>query len=576
MIGNGEDNFLAGLDGNDTLEGGTGDDVLFGHDGNDSLVGGAGDDALIAGTGADTMVGGDGNDVYEIFGAQKIVETKGQGTDTVFIIEGVTSYTMPTEIEYLDYSESTTNVIATGNALANGITGNGQANRIDGGSGDDTLVGRGGDDSLTGGTGADSMDGADGNDLYVIDNVGDAVFESGADTEDEIRSSVALTAFVAEIEHYSFTGKTAVDFTASDVANRVTGTARNDTLRGGTGNDTLDGGAGADVLISDEGDDTYVIDNTGDRIIDLGDGIDWVHSKLAVDLTLAKFDGIENATLLGTAGLALTGDEFANELNGNTGANKIGGGAGDDSLEGDAGNDTLDGGAGADALAGGAGNDLYIIDDFGDSVDETDGSGIDTVHAFTSFTLPGDVEILRLFGGDLTGNGNDIDNLITGTDGLNYLFGAGGNDTLDGGAGIDFLGGGDGQDSILGGAGDDVLIGHGGADMLVGGSGQDTYRYLGTDALALEPADVVLGFSIGGAEQDFVDVDAVLDELGIADGDRAGRISLVDTGTNVELRIDTTGDGTFDWHAVTLKGVSSTAELSVGTGATDDIQVGTL
>jgi Ca2+-binding RTX toxin-like protein len=477
--------FFFGLDGNDTLEGHGGTDQLRGGEGDDSLVGGEGDDLMFADAGADTMVGGAGDDSYFLYGtAQKVVETKGQGTDTVFIVEGIADYTMPTEIEYLDFSESTGNVNALGNALANKMTGNFGANRIDGAAGDDTLVGNAGNDTLTGGAGADSMNGGLGDDLYFVDNLGDVVSDSGGDA-DEVRSSVALAAAIAGIEHYTFTGTTAVDFTGDDASNRIAGTAKNDTLRGGDGNDTLDGGAGADVLISEQGNDTYIIDNVGDRIIDLGDGIDTVQSTMAVDLTLAKFDGIEHATLLGTKGLSLTGDELDNFLIGNTGANKISGGIGGDELAGESGNDTLDGGEGGDDLGGGEGND-----------------------------------------------------------------------------------------SIVGGAGDDVMAGDAGADTLVGGAGQDTYRYNAGDLLGV--ADVILGFGVGGADQDFVNLDEVLDKLGVADADRAAKVSFVDTGADVELRLDTDGNGSFDWTVLTFQGVADAAVLSAGTAPTDDIQVGTL
>ena len=48
--------------------------------------------------------------------------------------------------------------------------------------GNDTLTGNGGDDSLDGGTGADSMIGGKGSDVYVVDNAGDKVVESGKDS----------------------------------------------------------------------------------------------------------------------------------------------------------------------------------------------------------------------------------------------------------------------------------------------------------------------------------------------------------------------------------------------------------
>lgn len=61
--GLGED-LLAGGDGDDTLDSGDGVDVLRGGDGDDHLIGGAGDDFLQGDGGADTLIGGSGNDTY--------------------------------------------------------------------------------------------------------------------------------------------------------------------------------------------------------------------------------------------------------------------------------------------------------------------------------------------------------------------------------------------------------------------------------------------------------------------------------------------------------------------------------
>jgi Ca2+-binding RTX toxin-like protein len=53
---------VAGLAGNDFLDGQAGSDVLWGNEGNDTLVGGTGRDWLIGGVGDDVLQGDDGND----------------------------------------------------------------------------------------------------------------------------------------------------------------------------------------------------------------------------------------------------------------------------------------------------------------------------------------------------------------------------------------------------------------------------------------------------------------------------------------------------------------------------------
>ncbi|TAN52684.1 MAG: hypothetical protein EPN21_03340 [Methylococcaceae bacterium] len=109
---------------------------------------------------------------------------------------------------------------------------------------------------------------------------------------------------------------------------------------------------------------------------------------------------------------------------------------------GTSGNDTLpspDQPAGADTLAGGKGNDTYLIS-LGDVVIENPGEGIDQVLAAINYTLPANVEILRLGGAaNLNGTGNGAANLIVGNAKANVLDGKGGADTLLGGDGSDVL-----------------------------------------------------------------------------------------------------------------------------------------
>ena len=75
--------------------------------------------------------------------------------------------------------------------------------------------------------------------------------------------------------------------------------------------------------------------------------------------------------------------------------------------------------------------------------------------------------------------------------------------------------------------------------------------------------------------QDYIDLDGLFDSLGVAAAARAGRTSLVDTGANVDLRVDTDGNGSFETTVLTFSGMGSTANMTIGTAAADDIQVGT-
>ena len=203
--------------------------------------------------------------------------------------------------------------------------------------------------------------------------------------------------------------------------NTLIGTAGADTMYGGAGNDIMDGGGGADSLVGGAGNDTYVVDDANDVIMESSTSpkeIDTVRASL----TWTLGDNLENLVLTGTGNLNGTGNSLNNTITGNAGIN------------------VLNGGAGNDTMVGGDGNDTYIVDSSKDLVIETGSlnGGTDTVESSVNYTLTNFVENLTLTGSnDLTGNGNALNNVMTGNDGANILNGAAGADTLDGGEGAD-------------------------------------------------------------------------------------------------------------------------------------------
>jgi Ca2+-binding RTX toxin-like protein len=94
-------------------------------------------------------------------------------------------------------------------------------------------------------------------------------------------------------------------------------------------------------------------------------------------------------------------------------------------------------------MSGRGGNDIYVVDNAGDTVVESAGQGADEVRASVSFTLTAgaDVEALRTTDDDgvaainLTGNASG--NLVRGNNGANVINGGGGNDELSGRGGQD-------------------------------------------------------------------------------------------------------------------------------------------
>lgn len=302
-----------------------------------------------------------------------------------------------------------------------------------GGSGDDVLTGAAGDDRLYGGAGNDQMFGSGGNDQLF----GEAGFDRlyGDDGDDLLVGGPGGDR----------TGDQLFGGAGND---RLFGADGNDLLFGGAGNDYLSGGRGGDYMDGGFGNDTYLVDDLLDRVIEIGDydgGTDTVISSLT--MTLAA--NVENLTLAATAGaIDGTGNALNNRIEGNGFANTLKGGDGNDQLFGMAGNDVLDGGAGLNVMSGGVGDDLYIVEDAGDTLVEAAGQGNDTVQSSIGYTLGDNVEnlVLAATAGAIDGSGNALDNVIRGNGSNNALFGGAGDDTLDGGLGADHLSGGSGDD----------------------------------------------------------------------------------------------------------------------------------
>ena len=203
---------------------------------------------LDGGAGADTLIGGDGDDTYIVDDADKIVEEAGGGIDTV---RSATSYVLGDHLERL-IATGLAAVTLTGNALDNTLVGNAAANTLEGDAGTDTL---------DGGAGADRLEGGVGDDLYRVDDAGDAVVELDDEGIDSVETSVSYT-LAAFVENLVAIGNAAINLTGNALANKLTGNAAEN---------VLDGGAGADTLIGGDGDDIYIVDDA-DKIVEVAGG----------------------------------------------------------------------------------------------------------------------------------------------------------------------------------------------------------------------------------------------------------------------------------------------------------------
>lgn len=476
LVGNGGDDRLFGDLDNDTLVGGAGDDVLYGLGGSDVMIGGSGDDTYIV-DGPMTLnyTARDLSLRYQDSGADQLVEQADGGTDTVLatgdftlaenfenlvLLNDTSAYDQDTGIYGVPASTGRPGAVGIGNAADNRIEGSDYANELQGRGGDDNLIGGGGADRLDGGAGADVMDGGGGSDTYVVDELGDQVIETDATRvnggTDTVEAGIDYV-LGANLENLTLTGA-AVTGTGNELANVLRGNGRDNVLTGLDGDDTLDGGAGADILQGGRGNDTYIVDDPADTVVEnSGEGVDEVHSTITYTLGA----DLENLQLDGVDAIDGTGNALDNRVTGNAGDNTLSGEAGDDVLAGDggadvllggAGDDQLDGGLGGDRMEGGAGDDDYVVDDAADTVVEAPGAGVDSVQSSVSFTLSANVDNLTLTGeAGLAGTGNELDNVIVGTNYADILSGEAGNDTIDGAAGNDQLYGGLGDDYLYGG-----------------------------------------------------------------------------------------------------------------------------
>jgi trimeric autotransporter adhesin len=361
-----------------------------------------------------------------------VMENTGEGLDAV---QCIFNYTLGANLENLVLT-GTDNLIGIGNSLNNVFTSN---------SGMDTLVG-----------------GA-GNDTYILNNIGDIVVEDASADTDTVQCNFDYS-LGANLENLTLTG---------NAVNGV-GNSLNNTITGDSLDNVLDGGVGRDYMIGGLGNDTYFVDNSSDFVLEYAnEGVDTVLSSASFTLR----NNVENLTLTGTDNLSGIGNNLDNVFISNSGVDTLVGGWGNDTyilnniddivVEEDAGtyagtdtvqcnfnytlgtnvenliltgidnligignnlNNVFTSNSGVDTLVGGAGNDTYILNNIGDIVVEDASAGTDTVKCNFNYTLGANLENLTLTGTDnLIGIGNNSDNVITSSSGVDTLVGGTGND----------------------------------------------------------------------------------------------------------------------------------------------------
>lgn len=322
---------------------------------------------------------------------------------------------------------------------------------IEGTYGPETLQGTSGNDFLNGRAGADTLIGGDGDDTYNINDRTAKVYEDFDGGIDTIRASVSYI-LPDNVENLHLVGNNGWNGAkGNDLPNIIIGNGGGNVITGGLGNDILTGGGGPDTFVFSRGDGS-------DIITDFEAGKGRTDVVKLVDYGFSTFEEVQSAMTQvgGDTHLALSG--FETLVFRNTGISDFAaddfllpdippesqawiraniGTEGADTMLGSASNERFEGKGNADTYAGGMGDDTYLIDNADQQVIERPREGIDTVEAFISFTLPDNVENLKLLNPGTSGTGNDLANRITGSDGDDVLNGMGGNDYLVGGRGAD-------------------------------------------------------------------------------------------------------------------------------------------
>ncbi|MEK8035032.1 calcium-binding protein [Ideonella sp. DXS29W] len=396
------------------------------------ITGSTAAEILDGGLGKDTLTGAAGDDVYTVDDTgDVVVEQSNGGIDTVY---SSVSWTLGKYVENLTLTGES--AAATGNSLGNIITAND------------------GDQVIDGKAGADTMDGGNGTDIYIVDNVGDVVNDTGSvGGRDLIRSSVSFTLNFSAVD-LTLTGTDPINGTGDGHANHIVGNSADNVLNGG-----LDWDGAADTLVGGDGNDTYIVNGPGHETVITETATGGIDTVVTSQWSMTLAQNVENLTLDPLYARQATGNSLANSITGNDYENR------------------LNGLAGSDTLTGGGGDDTYVVDDAGDKTIETSAGGNDLVESSISFTLQAEVENLTLTGtSTINGTGNALVNTILGNSAANVLNGGAGADSLTGGAGNDTY--------IIDSSGDRVVE--------LANGGHDLVRSSVSCALATEVEDLTL------------------------------------------------------------------------------------
>jgi Ca2+-binding RTX toxin-like protein len=581
LTGDGHGNILIGGAGNDTLEAGWDEPTLRGGD--DTLRGGAGNDTykirkstalyddIVIDELADKGAGTDTLEIYEDLNAvgapleddvtQAITLNNDGSLTNVFLVNGsqTGSFTIKGRVEFIrDHgirdgdefdiliqlwygstsiipSESVVMTLGIGTTAEDKMNGTAKNDHIYGFAGADTLDGKGGGDKLFGGVG---------NDVYVWSDkyAGDTTISEESGNADQINLTTS-----GYINFETDDNGNVLINNFSSINGSLLGTLA---YKAGTiermnlilnGKSTIYNSEFLGVfddpstLDLSSGITNYIVVAKSDYEFKLGSGADFIIG-----------DAIENVTVDAGAGNDFVNLSLAEDTTGSV---------------------LINGGIGADIMMGKAifnsQRVTFIVDDTKDVVIARADGGSYVIRSSTSYSLnditgsaslvaaTGYVSSLELFGSaSINGNGNKLNNTLTGSTGANKIDGKEGNDTLLGGAGNDTLIGGLGNDTLTGGAGNDRFV----FDITLNAtiSNTDTITDFGVDT-----DKIVLSKSIFKFAKGMVNKDGTLN----SSDSLSDYLSITGSGSTWSVAYDADGIGTkfqaVSFIDVTLTGLSN-------------------
>ena len=502
---------ISGTDYADTIYAGNGNNNISGGNGNDVIYGGNGDDTISGGYGMDIIAGGKGNDTINGNGdADTYIWNLGDDLDTITASnidkiqfgEGITEDSLTFRCEgnnlriivnndetqgiilvnfFYDTNYKLNNVqFADGSTLNLAVTGLTFDQHFSRG---DTITGTSFDDiinaqntysvTINAGDGSDTINAGEGNDTINAGNGNNII--KGSKGNDSLNAGSGDDTYIWNLgDGY-------------------------DTIYDSNGNDKIVFGTEItpeDLTFTQNG-NNLVITMKGDS----SQGIEIINYYNSHPLEELHFaDG--TVKLLPQMDITLVQGNHNETINGTNSNETFYGNGGNDTINGGYGNDVLIGGTGNDTLNGGGDNDTYIYN-LGDGLDTiSDNAGSNKIvfgegiaQSNLGFTQIGNNLLIYLNGDKNQGivinnffynDSYKIGEIHFADNSVFYLSETGltleqsdrtDNMTINGTDYDDTITGGSGHDTINAGDDDDVLIGGKGNDTLNGGYGRDTYIY---------------------------------------------------------------------------------------------------